>query len=138
MEFQKIVEELLDENVALGGEDKKKGIIAANFTTKTGLYASAQTGTSAGVLAPQFSTASNEGSRSFAERNNAGAEDDTTTTKRTTATKTNALKTNFKPSSKGGTHNGKPGKSSKNSSKGSKGTIVKYKPVNFGGEWKWS
>lgn len=127
MEFQKIVEELLDENVNLSGEDKKKGIIAANFTTKTGLYASAQTGTSAGVLAPQFTTASNEGSRSFAERNNASAQDDTSPTRRSNATKTDSHKNSFK-TCRGST------RSNKNSSKGSKGTIVKYKPVDFGGK----
>lgn len=124
MEFQKIVEELIEENLPKG-DDKKKGIIAANFTTKTGLYASAQTGTSAGVLAPQFSTASNEGSKGFAQTNSASAEDDTTTTKRTSATKRDS----HKNSSKGCRG------STKNGSKGSKGTIIKYKPVDFGGIW---
>ena len=127
MEFQKIVEELIEEDLHTG-EDKKKRIIAANFTTKTGLYASAQTGTSAGVLAPQISTASNEGPKSFAHLNNASAEDDTTTTKRTNATKRDSHKNSSK-SCRGST---------KNNSKGNKGTIIKYKPVDFGGEWKWN
>jgi hypothetical protein len=119
MEFQKIVEELLDENVALGGDDKKKGIIAANFTTKTGLYASAQTGTSAGVLAPQFQTASSGGSKSSGEQSNIGAEEDTSATR----------KSNYRKNSSRGCRG-----STKNNSKGSKGTIIKYKPVDFGGK----
>ena len=124
MEFQKIVEELLDENVALQGEDKKKGIIAANFTTKTGLYASAQTGTSAGVLAPQFSTATVQSSRVALDNKGLGAEYDIVSSKKTNAVRTDSYKNAFKPS-KGSK------KSSKNSSKG---TIIKYKPVDFGGK----
>ena len=117
MEFQKVVEELICE-VSISSEDKKKGIIAANFTTNTGRYASAQVGTSAGVLAPQFQTASNGGSKSSNEQSSVGAEEDTSATRKLNYRK------NSSKSCRGSTKNG---------SKGSKGTIIKYKPVDFGG-----
>ncbi len=116
MEFQKIVEELISE-IIISSEDKKKGIIAANFTTNTGRYASAQVGTSAGVLAPQFQTASNGGSKSSNEQSSAGVEDDAPTNR-----------SNYRKNSSKGCRG-----SAKNGSKGSKGTIIKYKPVDFGG-----
>lgn len=121
MEFQKIVEELLDESVALQREDKKKGIIAANFTTRTGLYASAQTGTSAGVIAPPFSTATVQSSRVVPDNKGSGAEYDIVSSKKTNAVRTDSRKNAFKSS-----------RGSKKSS--SKGTIIKYKPVDFGGK----
>ena len=146
MEFKKIVERLLDENRQVRGDDKK-GVIAGNVTTNTGRYASAQVGTSAGVLAPHHRTAgeqSNNSEKSFAEKNNAKADDDTTTTRKSNATKTDSHKNTFKQC-KGGSKEGarggrvgKNGKSSKNGSEGNKGTIIKYKPVDFGGEWQWS
>ena len=148
MKFQEIVEEVLDESAVSKGDDKKKGIIAASLTTNTGRYASAHVGTSAGVLAPQHQATSAEKTKghhkSFAELHNAKADDDTTTTKRSNATKTDSHKNSFKQC-KGGSREGarggrlgKNGKNGKNGSESNKGTIIKYKSVDFGGEWKWS
>ena len=139
MNFQKIVEQILDENVAQRGDDKKKGIIAGSLTTNTGRYASAHVGTSAGVIVPQTTPVEKTKGhhKSFAEHTNTKADDDTTVTKKCNVIKTDSHKNSFKQC-RGHSREGRSGKSGKSSSEGNKGTIIKYKSVNFGGEWKWS
>ena len=124
MEFQKIVEDMIAENaIASSSNDKKKEIVAANFTTKTGIYASAQVGTSAGVLAPTFQTASIQAGNSGNDRQYSGAELDTTVTKKTNASAKDSHKNSFRPCKS----------NDKVKSKKDKNMLLKYKPVNFGG-----
>lgn len=124
MEFQKLVEELMEDDIVVSTNDKKKGIIAANFTTKTGIYASAQVGTSAGVLAPNFQTASVQAGTSANNRQYSGAELDVTTTKKTNASTKDPFKNSFKPCKS----------SDKVKSKKDKDMFPKYKSVDFGGK----